>query len=1323
MLQKEKRGGYLTPILKRTGKVAKATFGFTLALPIAFAANSAVVWEENFDSSEGKGATGSSAGATLDMTGITAWSIDVSAAQLTATSDWFKVVSGQLEARDVDGDAVWESESIDISQSSDLSLVVEASEVDTQESTDYLDVLYSIDGGDFTLVTHPNGTDSHTLVDDFTAVTVTSSIPNGSTVVVRIVMKNAASAEKHRVDSVTLNGTTTGNDDGSDGDTSEPEPDTYRTVVSPCYNCPDLTAVALLADYDEAAYYSILDAAIANNDSAESLKSIAQSIISTGHNVLSYSEVWTALTQTDEDPTSSDNVILFYKGTSLDKFSNGSGDQSTDPDNWNREHTWASSHGFSTSSYAAYTDIHHLRPTDISVNSSRGNLDFDNGGSALSEAPDNLIDDDSFEPRDAVKGDVARALFYMDTRYDGTDGAEDDLSLVNRLTTTSEASHGVLCTLLTWHEEDPVDTFETDRNDTVYEFQGNRNPFIDKPELVALIFNTDCDGSVQDPDDGDSGSGDGTGDGSGDDSVSVEPTGNELFISEYVEGSSFNKAIEIFNASADTIDLTGYALKLYSNGATSTTKVIDLTGSLASGAVLTFAHGSADISLTTGAIIDNTVINFNGDDYLELTFNDTVVDALGTYGVKSSWGANVTLVRKSSVTQGNPTRDASFSYTNEWDNYASNTFEYFGAHNGSVSGPADPVSEPELTLISTIQGNGASSSLVGTDVIIEAVVTLVTPELNGFFVQEEASDSDGDASTSEGVFVYDASLTDFPTPGDTVSIIGEVTEYNDLTEILLSSDITFVRNGDYILEQVITMPFDGSVDLEAYEGMVVRSTQTLVVTDTYNLGRYGQFSVSSERLMIPTNQYVASSAEALALANANGQNTLIIDDGSSSQNLDNLPFPEGGLSHTNTLRLGDSVVNVEGVLHYSFGAYSVIPTQSITTVRSNPRLAQPLLLTNGDVTVASFNVLNYFNGPTFPTSRGASSASELSRQQDKIVAALVEINADVLGLVELENDGYASDSAIATLTDALNSELGANEYAYVTPPASVLGDDEIAVGILYKPAAVSLDGSAITSSQSPFDDGNRQPLIQAFTVNSNEESFSVAVNHFKSKGSCSSATGNNADSGDGQGCWNELRTQAATGLQTLISNNAATLGDRVLVMGDLNAYAMEDPILAFTNNGYTNLVNTFVGDSAYSYSFGGEIGYLDHALSTSTLLDYVVDTYVWNINADEPRVFDYNEEFKSETQLASYYSADAFRSSDHDPVIVVLKFPEADESIPGDFDGDSDVDYDDVRLFYSLFIAGQASDLNYDFNGDGVVSMFDARALMSMCTRARCAVE
>ena len=516
----------------------------------------------------------------------------------------------------------------------------------------------------------------------------------------------------------------------------------------------------------------------------------------------------------------------------------------------------------------------------------------------------------------------------------------------------------------------------------------------------------------------------------------------------------------------------------------------------------------------------------------------------------------------------------------------------------------------------------------------------------------------------------------------------------------------------------VAMPFSLDTDLEALEGMHISFEQTLKVSDIYNLGRYGQFNVSSERLFIPTNQFVAGSEEALALAEINARNTLLVEDGATSQNLDDIPFPAGGLSHNNPLRLGDSVEALEGVLHYAFGAYNLIPVGDIQTVRTNPRIAEPQLNAIGDVKVASFNVLNYFNGPDFPTSRGAESEIEFARQQAKIVSAIVAMSADVLGLVEIENDGYSSEAAIATLVDSVNAELGSDEYSYVALE-SQLGDDEIAVGIIYKPAVVSLQGNPVTTSEPPFDDGNRQPLLQSFNVNSNGEAFTLAINHFKSK-NCGGATGNDADSGDGQGCWNEKRTQAAQGLISLVEQNSDVLSDRVIVMGDLNAYAKEDPILALEEAGYSNLVNFFDGDSAYSYSFGGEVGYIDHALSSPSLTEYVVDATIWHINADEPRVFDYNVNYKTETQLSNYYGADAYRSSDHDPVVVVLNFPE--EVTVGDFDGDNDVDYNDIMAFYQLFLQGQATGENYDFNGDGQISFFDIQALMAMCTRANCAI-
>ena len=189
------------------------------------------------------------------------------------------------------------------------------------------------------------------------------------------------------------------------------------------------------------------------------------------------------LKNTDEDPDNSDNVILLYSGRSQSKSSFGG-----NPNDWNREHVWAKSHGGFGNSPPAGTDAHHIRPTDVSVNSSRGNLDFDMGGSAVPEAPGCYKDSDSFEPRDAVKGDVARMIFYMAVRYEGGSG-EPDLEVVDMVNTSPDPEHGKLSELLLWNEMDPPDDFEMNRNDVIYyQYQNNRNPFIDHPEYVDMIW-------------------------------------------------------------------------------------------------------------------------------------------------------------------------------------------------------------------------------------------------------------------------------------------------------------------------------------------------------------------------------------------------------------------------------------------------------------------------------------------------------------------------------------------------------------------------------------------------------------------------------------------------------------------------------------------------------------------------------------------------------------------------------------------------------------------------------------------------------------------
>lgn len=221
----------------------------------------------------------------------------------------------------------------------------------------------------------------------------------------------------------------------------------------------------------------------ATGKTGEALKTALHNIID-DHTEISYSAVWEALKETDEDPNNTNNVILLYTGRSQSKSTNGG-----NPDQWNREHVWAKSHGDFGTSMGPGTDLHHLRPTDVSVNGARGNKDFDNGGSPQGEAPDTYTDNDSWEPRDEVKGDVARMIFYMDVRYEG-DSGELDLEVNDRVSNGSAPYHGKRSTLIEWHNLDPVDDLERQRNDIIYhDYQHNRNPFIDHPEWVEEIWN------------------------------------------------------------------------------------------------------------------------------------------------------------------------------------------------------------------------------------------------------------------------------------------------------------------------------------------------------------------------------------------------------------------------------------------------------------------------------------------------------------------------------------------------------------------------------------------------------------------------------------------------------------------------------------------------------------------------------------------------------------------------------------------------------------------------------------------------------------------
>lgn len=564
-----------------------------------------------------------------------------------------------------------------------------------------------------------------------------------------------------------------------------------------------------------------------------------------------------------------------------------------------------------------------------------------------------------------------------------------------------------------------------------------------------------------------------------------------------------------------------------------------------------------------------------------------------------------------------------------------------------------------------IQGSGVSSSAAGTTVTTQGVVTKLNT--NGYFLQDEAGDND--SATSDGIFVFTSSAPTV-TVGDRVRLTAKVTEFktgsgataqaNPVTELTSPANIAILASGIAIAPTVIPFPEVVEGELERYEGMLVTINAPLTASQNYFQGRYGQITLSAAgRLEKPTNRYPAGSAEATALASHNALRRIILDDGSSLQNPSPIPY----IGADNTLRAGDTVPSITGVIDYGLATnasagpsdYKIHPSVTPLFSRDNPRTLAPASV-GGNVKVASFNVLNYFTTidqdgaacyPSMSPSdcRGADSAAEFTRQRDKIINAIQAINADVMGLTEIENNG---NGAVRNLVDGLNAALGAGTYASAAMPVGGTGTDAIRVAMIYKPDKLSPVGDAVSDTD-PIH--NRPPLAQTFTA-ANGEKFTVLVNHFKSKGSCPSDSSDpNADQSDGQGCWNALRVSQAQQLVNFIAAREASVGDDdAIVIGDLNAYGKEDPVLELADSGLVDQIARF-NSSGYSYIFDGEAGYLDHVLVTAALSSQISGAVHWPINADEPSVIDYNTEFKSQ----DLYSNSVYRSSDHDPVIVGLK--------------------------------------------------------------------
>ncbi|RQR37518.1 endonuclease [Burkholderia sp. Bp9143] len=563
------------------------------------------------------------------------------------------------------------------------------------------------------------------------------------------------------------------------------------------------------------------------------------------------------------------------------------------------------------------------------------------------------------------------------------------------------------------------------------------------------------------------------------------------------------------------------------------------------------------------------------------------------------------------------------------------------------------------TAIADIRRPGGRSPLAGRTASIEAIVTAAfggTDGFGGFFVQQADAQRRHRPGVPEGLFVYAPNA--HARPGERVHITGRIEQKYGRTQLALSGHVAVCARGQTVTPAALVLPVDSEAVFAAHEGMRVRFPQTLTVSDTYELGRYGSIVLSHGRLYMPT--HVAPPARAAAQAAANARNRIVLDDGSNRVNPATARYPPPALNAANTLRAGYTVRGIEGVLEKRYGTWRLQPVPSAAPVfdaASNPRTEAPARHPQADVRVASFNVFNYFNGDGAgggfddPANRGAKTPAAFARQEAKIVTALHALRADVIGLMEIANNGHGPASAVQRLAARLGSGWRA-----VDPGTARLGRDAIAVALLYDSRTIEPVGRAATVA---LDGRNRPPLAQTFRRIGGTHAFTVAVNHLKSK-NCPRATGPDLDQSDGQGCWNATRTRAAERIATWLATvPTGAPADGVLLIGDLNSYAQEDPLRALESRGYTNLVARFAGKAGYSYVFRGEAGNLDHALATSPLAARVKAVHAWHINADEPVALQSVPDYKTPAQRAAYYAPDAYRSSDHDPVVIDLALDES----------------------------------------------------------------
>lgn len=799
---------------------------------------------------------------------------------------------------------------------------------------------------------------------------------------------------------------------------------------------------------------------------------------------------------------------------------------------------------------------------------------------------------------------------------------------------------------------------------------------------------------------------------------------NEVYGGGGNNGATHNRDfIELLNTSSEPVDISGWSVQYASaTGANwQVTPLGDISIAAGGSVLVGEAFGTTTSLPGFDADVDGNISMSGTTGKVALVESETALT--GSTGIATlepvvdivGWGSGASAFAGTAPAPG--TGNATSVTRTDGRNTADNAADFRTAAPTPLGGgavpnvdgePGDGEGEepgtPTAVTIAEIQGTGDVSPLRGQTVTTEGVVTAHYPTggLNGYVIQTPGTGGEIDFAThmaSDAVFVYagTAAVTDEVALGDTVEVTGVVSEYYGLTQISVTTGkARKIADADDPQPATFAWTAD-SAQRESIESMLVAPGE-FTVTDNYAVNQYGEIGLAAgdQPLRKPTDVAPAGSADAAAVEKDNAARAIRLDDGSTAQFGSTGSTTPPYLSLAEPVRVGASVTFDEPVImDYRFEEWKFTPIRHIVGDGSgndgvtfeNTRTDAPVAV-GGDVSVASFNVLNYFTKLGNETAgcqaytdrqgnpnnvrggcdqRGAWDQASFGRQQSKIVDAINALDASVVGLMEIEDSaklGLPTDRAVATLVEALNADAGSTKWAYVpssTELPAAAGRDVITNAIIYQPALVERTGASralgtASGSGQPFNNA-REPIAQTFTPVGGGEDFLVAVNHFKSKGSAGPFPGD-ADAFDGQGSSNESRERQAAALAAWIEQ-IADEDEAVFLAGDFNSYTQEDPMQVLYTAGYVD-AKTYFGVEKATYSFSGaatgtgaslpsESGSLDHVLMNDAAVKRATGADVWNINSGESVYLEYARNNAFPTQL---YEEGPYRSSDHDPVKV-----------------------------------------------------------------------